>query len=86
MNLTDPSNGATDRYIGEFGDVATFTCDVCHGFGADGMGPLSIQLLCNASGTWNDTQPTCQSMYYMYLVNCIKNSFVLLIYKTLFVM
>ncbi len=29
------------------------------------MGVSNIQLLCNASGSWNDSEPTCQSKQFV---------------------
>ena len=60
--MTAPSNGNADRLHGKYQDVATFTCGPCHGLGADGFGPHNISLMCNSSGLWTDTEPTCQSI------------------------
>ncbi len=62
-NLTAPVNGNSDKLVGYYEDVATLSCDACHGFGSDGMGPATVQLVCNSTGLWNGSEPTCQSMY-----------------------
>ena len=53
-NLNDPANGAVDTAGGTtYGETATYTCDM--GYEIQGVATR----LCEATGLWADTEPTC---------------------------
>ena len=60
-NLTAPANGSVYVPSGEFGDVATFTCNWCYEFYKNA--PSTMELFCDSDGKWNGSEPTCQSMW-----------------------
>ncbi len=63
-NVTDPVNGSVSAYSGVYEDTITYTCDL--GFELDD-GTASQTHICNSSGFWNDTAPTCQGISFSIL-------------------
>jgi hypothetical protein len=55
--LVAPENGNVDRTMGVEGDVATYSCD--DGFVLTGNGGSSTRI-CQASGAWTGSPPTCE--------------------------
>ena len=63
--LTDPANGQVSHPDGTtFGETATYSCDA--GYNLVG----SSTRMCEATGMWSGSAPTCQSVYFTHHYIC----------------
>ena len=62
-NLTNPANGQVSHTAGTtFGQTATYSCNTGYNLVGDNT------RTCEAGGMWSGSEPTCQSMLYVYEV------------------
>ena len=61
--LTDPANGQVSHTDGTtFGETATYSCDTGYNLMGDST------RMCEATGMWSGSAPTCQSVYFTHHV------------------
>ena len=64
--LTDPANGQVSHTDGTtFGETATYSCNA----GYTLMG--SSTRMCEATGMWSGSAPTCQGMLLLPTIKCV---------------
>ena len=61
-SLTNPTNGVVSHTAGTtFGQTATYSCDTGYNLVGDNT------RMCQASGNWSGSAPTCQRMFLFQL-------------------